>query len=154
MDSLTYTPRILTPFNYIDWRVDIQLSLHNKGYFRIILGREVQPRHPVERNKFSNHLDEAFDYLCTHISRDILFHLEGLETPIESQDNLENLFGKQDELRGYLQENELVALHPSSFETSKKFFTKFQCLALQCRQCGIERKDEQNFLSILSKLGS
>ena len=48
-------------------------------------------------------------------------------------------------------ENELVALHPSKFETIQPFFTKFKSLALQCRQCGIERKDEKNVLSILNK---
>ena len=33
-------------------------------------------------------------------------------------------------------------------------FTKFKSLALQCRQCGIKRKDEKNVLSILRKLSS
>ena len=47
----------------------------------------------------------------------------------------------------------MVSLHPSSFETIEQFFSKFKSLVLQCRQCGIERKDEQNLLSILSKLG-
>ena len=131
----------------------MQVFLCNKGYFKIILGREVEPHQPVEKNKFMNHLDEAFDYLCTHISRDLLFHLEGLETPREFWENLKNLFGKQDELQGQLLENELVSLHPSSFVTIEKLFTKIKSLALQCRQCRMERKDEQHVLSILSKLG-
>ena len=50
-------------------------------------------------------------------------------------------------------ENELVSLHPISFETIEQFFTKFKSLVLQWRQCGIEQKDEQNVLSILNKLG-
>ena len=123
MDSLPSTPQILTPFNYLDWRAHMQVSLHNKGYFRIILGREVEPHHLVERNTFLNCLDEAFGYLCTHISRD-LFHLEGLRTPMEAWEKLEDLFGKQDELHGKFLESELVALHPSSFETIQQFFTK------------------------------
>ena len=81
MNSLPFTPQILTPLNYLDCREDMQVSLPNKGYFRIILRREVEPHHPVERNKFLNYLDEAFGYLCTHISRDHLFHLEGLSSP-------------------------------------------------------------------------
>ena len=131
----------------------MQLSLHKHGYHRIVLGREVEPHNLVERNKFLNCLDEAFGYLCTYISRDLLFHLEGLRTPRESQENLEYLFGKQYNLQGHLLENELVALHPIHLETIEKFFTKFKSLTLQCRQCGIERKDEQHVLSILSKLG-
>ena len=62
------------------------------------------------------------------------------------------MFGKQDELWGHLLENELVALHTSNFETIDQFFTKFKSLALQCRKCGIKRKDEKNVLSIINKL--
>ena len=109
----------------------MQVSLHNKGFFRIILGREAEPHHPVERNKFLNRLDEAFGYICTHISRDLLFHLEGLRTPKEAWVNIEDVFGKQDELQAHILENELIALHPNSFETIQQFFTKFKFLALQ-----------------------
>ena len=35
-----------------------------------------------------------------------------------------------------------------------QLFTKSKSLVLQCRQCEIEQKDEQNVLSILKKLGS
>ena len=132
----------------------MQVSLCNKGYFRMILGREIEPHHPVEKNKFMNHLDETFGYLCTHISRDLLFHLEGLRIFKESWENIEVLFGKQYEIWGYILENELIALHPSSFETIQQLFTKFKFLALQCRHCLIERKDEQHVLSILNKLHS
>ena len=115
MDSQLSTPHILTPFNYVDWRVDMQVSLRNKGLFRMIMGREAEPHHPVEKNKFLNRLDEAFGFLCTHISRDLFFHLEGLRTPKESWEKLEVLIGKQDEIRGHFLEKESMALHPSSF---------------------------------------
>ena len=133
MDSLTSTPWILTPFNYVDQREYLQLALHMHGYFRIILGREAEPHHTVERNKCLNRLDEAFGYLCTHISRDLLFHLECLRTPGETWEKLEVLFGNQYELWGHILENELIALHTSSFKTIQQFFTKFMFLALQCR---------------------
>ena len=106
----------------------MQLSLCNKGYFRIILGREVDPHHPVERNNFLNLLNVAFGYICTHIFRYLLFHLEGLRTPREFWEKLEYLFGKQDEIWGHLLEDELVALNPSNFETIEKFFSKFKSL--------------------------
>ena len=130
MDCQPSTPRILTTFNYIDWREDMQVSLCNKGYFKIILGREVERHHLVERNKFVNRLDEGFGYLCTRISRDLLFHLEGLRTPREYWEKIEVLFGKKDELRGHLPENELVVLHPNNFETIEQFFTKFKFLTI------------------------
>ena len=87
----------------------MQVSLHNKGLSRMIMGREDEPHHPAEKNKFLNRLDEAFGFLCTHISIDLLFHLEGLRTPKEAWEKLEVLFGKQDELRGHFLENELIA---------------------------------------------
>ena len=68
-----------------------------------------------------NRCDEAFGYLCTYISRDILFHLEGLRTPKESQEKIDRFFNKQYELRGHILENELVSLHPSNFETINQF---------------------------------
>ena len=45
-------------------------------------------------------------------------------------------------------------MQPSSFETIHQIFTKFKSLALKCKQCGIERKDEQLALSVLNKIGS
>ena len=133
MDYLPSSPRILTPFNYLNWREYMQLPLRKLGYYKIILGREVDHHHPAKKNKFLNRLDEAFGYLCTHISRDLLFHLEGLWTPMEAWEKLKVLFGKQYELWGHILENELIALHPSSFETMQQFFTKLKSLALQCK---------------------
>ena len=76
--------------------------------------REVEPQQYVEKSKFLNRLDEAFEFMCIHISRELLFHLEGLITPKEVWENIESLFGKQDELRGHIMENELIALQPKN----------------------------------------
>ena len=84
MDSSDLLPRILTPLNYVDWREYMQVSLHKLGLYRMTMGRETEPHHPTEKNKFLNRLYEAFGFLCTHISRDLLFHLEGLNTPKEA----------------------------------------------------------------------
>ena len=51
-------------------------------------------------------------------------------------------------------ENELVALQANNFKTIQQFFSRFKSLVMKCKQCGIEKKDEQSVLSILSKLGS
>ena len=101
------------------------MALCKQGYYRIILGRETKPHHLAERSKFLNHLDEAFGYLCAHISRYLLFHLEGLRTPKEAWEKLEVLFGKKYELWGHILENELISLHPNSFETSFHSMQKF-----------------------------
>ena len=109
----------------------MQIALCNKGLFRMTMGREVEPYQYVEKNMFLNWLDEAFGFMCIHISKDLLFHLEGLVTPKEAWDKLEYLFGKQDELRGHILENELIALQPRSFETIQQFFSKYKALVLQ-----------------------
>ena len=80
MSSQTLEPQILTTSNYLDWRIDMQLALCNHGYHRIIHGWEAEPHQLVEWNKFLNHCDEAFEYLCTYISIGLLFHLEGSRT--------------------------------------------------------------------------
>ena len=72
----------------------------------------------------------------------------------EARENIEYLFGKQDELRGNILENDIIALQPNSFQSIHQFFTKYKSLVLQCKQCGLERKYEQLVMSILSKLGS
>ena len=87
------------------------------------------------------------------ISQDLLFHLEGLWNPKEAWDKLKYLFGKQDELRGHRLENELITLQSSSFESIQQFFTKYKSLVLQCKQCGLERKDEYLVLLVLRKIG-
>ena len=83
-----------------------------------------------------------------------MFHIDGLKTLKEVLDNLESLFGKQDELRGHILENEPIALQFSKFDTSHLFFTKLKLVCMQCKKYMIENKDEQLVLSILSKLGS
>ena len=66
----------------------MQVSLCKLGLFRMIIGRETKPQQYVEKNKFFNQLDKAFGFMCTHISRDLLFHLEGPRTSKEAWDKL------------------------------------------------------------------
>ena len=62
----------------------MHVPLCNLGLLRMTMGREIEPQQHVEKNKFLNHLDEAFGFMCTHISQDLFFHLEGLRTPKKS----------------------------------------------------------------------
>ena len=56
-------------------------------------------------------------------------------------------------MRGHQIKNELISLSPINFNSLKVYFSKFNALVLQLKQCGIEKKDEQLVLAILSKLG-
>ena len=91
---------------------------------------EEEPTHVIDKVKFLNKKDEAFGFLCLSISKDLLFHLSGLKTPKEIWDQLSSLNGKQDELRVYQLENELMSLKPRNFETLNDFFTKFKHISI------------------------
>ena len=78
------------------------------------------------RLHFLNKKDEALDFLCLSISKDLLFHLLGLKTPKDIWDKISSLYGKQDDLRVYQLENKLMSLKPGNFETLDDFFTKFK----------------------------
>ena len=104
----------------------MQISLCKKGLYMMTMGRAVKPHQYIEKLKHLDRIDEAFGYMCIHISRELLFHLDGLSTPKEIWDYLESLFEKHDELRGHILENELIALHPSNFKTIQYFFLKIQ----------------------------
>ena len=81
------------------------------------------------------------------------FHINVLNTPKEVWDKIASLFDKQDDLRIYQLENELISLHPGNLETLNDCFTKFKQLVLQLKQCEVEKEDDQLILTILSKLG-
>ena len=85
--------------------------------------------------------------------RDLLFHLNGLTSPNEVWEKITDIFGNTNDMRGHLIENELISLSPNSFESLQLYFSKFKALVLQLKQCGIEKKDDQIILAILSNLG-
>ena len=73
---------------------------------------------------------EAYGLLCLSISRDLIFHLDGLTSPNEVWENIVELFGKTYEMRGHQIENELISLSPNSFESLQLYFSNFKALVL------------------------
>ena len=112
----------------------MQTVFHNKGMYKVTIGKVVEPQQPLEKLKHLNKLGEAFGFMCIHIYGDLLFHLDGLKTPKEVWDNLKYLFGKKDELKSHILENELIELHPNNFETIQQLFSKFKSILMQCKQ--------------------
>ena len=123
-----------------------------KGLYRVTMATEEEPNAAADKIKWHNMRDETYGLLCLSISRDLIFHLDGLTSPTEVWENIFEIFGKIDEMRGHQIENELISLSPSSFKFLQLYFSKFKALVLQLKQCGIE-KEEQLVLAILSKLG-
>ena len=71
------------------------------------MGTKVEPNSVVEKSKFFNRLDEAFGMLCLNILRDLLFHVDRLNTPNQVWLKIEALFVNIDEMRGHQLENDL-----------------------------------------------
>ena len=127
----------------------MEILLREKGLYRVTMKTEAEPNAAVEKLKWHNRRDEACGLLCLSISRDLLFHLDGLTSPNEVWEKLIDIFGKTNEMRGHQIKNELISLSPNSFESLQLYLSKFKALVLQLKQCGIENKDEQLVLAIL-----
>ena len=108
----------------------MEIQLRARGLYRVTMDTEEEPTHVIDKARFLNKKDEAFSFLCFSISKDLLFHFSGLKTPKEIWDQLDTLYGKQDDLRFYHLENELMSLQPSNFETLNYFFTEFKHIVL------------------------
>ena len=67
-------------------------------------------------------------------------------------EKLEDIFEKTYEMKENQIENKLISLSPSSFESLQLYFSKFKALVLQLKQCGIEKKEEKQVLSLLLSL--
>eukprot|EP00253_Pinus_taeda_P005570 PITA_05570 len=89
------------------------------------------------------------------ISPELQFHLSACNTPNEIWKKVEDLYGKQDEMKGHMLEVELLSLDPRNYDRIQDFFTKYNDLLLRLKGCGIDKSKEENrqILSIMSKLG-
>ena len=68
--------------------------------------------------------------MCIHISRELLFHIDGLENWKELCEKIGSLFGKKDELMGHILQNDIKELQPNNFKTIQQFFSKFKSLIM------------------------
>lgn len=144
---------ILTPFNYFEWKSQIVILLWSKGVYMITMRTQTEPISAMEKEKWFNRMDEAFVLLCLSISPELLFHIETTTTPNKARTTLEGRFGKQDVLRGHQLKNEFISLSPSNFDTIQNFFIQFKSLLTKIKLCGIDKKEDQLILFVLSKLG-
>ena len=112
---------LLTPFNFHQWKGDMEIPLHARGLYWVTMDTEEEPTHVIDKARFLNKKDEAFSFLCLSISKDHLFHLLGLKAPKEIWDQLSSLYGKQDDLRVYQLENELMSLQPCNLRPTMIF---------------------------------
>ena len=57
----------------------MDILLRAKGLYRVTMKMEAEPNAAAEKIKWHNRRDEAYGLLCLNISRDLLFHLDGLK---------------------------------------------------------------------------
>ena len=108
----------------------MEILLREKCLYKVTMETKVEPNLASNKIKWHNRRHEAYRLLCLSISRDLLFHLDGLKSPNEVWENLVEIFGKIDEMRGHQIENELISLSPNSFKSLQLYFSKFKALVL------------------------
>ena len=108
----------------------MEILFREKGLYRVTMETEAEPNAAAEKIKWHNRRYEAYGILCLSISKDLLFHLDGLKSPNEVCKNLEEIFGKTYEMKGHQIKNELISLSPSRFGSLQLYFTNFNALVL------------------------
>jgi len=68
--------------------------LRNKGLYQITLGKETKPTNTDNKFKWGNRNDEAHGLIRMSIFHDLRFHLQSIDKPKESWENIESVFGK------------------------------------------------------------
>ena len=104
--------------------------MRSKGIFRAAMEIDVDPNAVAENIMWHNRRDEGYCLLCLSISRDLLFHLDGLTSPNHVWEKFKNLFGNKNEMRGRQLENELISLIPINFESLQVYLSNFKALVL------------------------
>ena len=74
--------------------------------------------------------------IALNISNIILFHLNGLTTPLTIWTKLYNFFGIVNEFQALQLDAELTSLTPASFPNIEDFLMKFKSLCIVCRDVG------------------
>ena len=62
---------ILTPFNFFEWKEEMEILLRAKGLYRVTMEIEADPNAATEKIKWHNMRDEAYGLLCLSISGDL-----------------------------------------------------------------------------------
>ena len=69
---------ILTPFNFFEWKAEMEIFFRVKGLYKVTMETDTEHNAATEKIKWHNKRDEAYGLLCLSISRDLLFHIDGL----------------------------------------------------------------------------
>ena len=66
-----------------------------KGLYKVTMPTETDPNAATKKIKWHNKMDEVYGLLCLSISRDLLFHLDGLTSTNEVWEKIEDILERQ-----------------------------------------------------------
>ena len=66
----------------------MEILLRAKGLYTMTMEIEAEPNAATKKIEWHNRGDEAYGLLCLRISRDLLFHIDGLTSPNEVWEKL------------------------------------------------------------------
>jgi hypothetical protein len=84
----------LTSTNYLLWKFCMEDVLRSKGLYQITLEKEQEPNDDNKKSKWDNKNDETCGLIRMSISRDLRFHLQGIDDHDEAWEKLQAMFGK------------------------------------------------------------
>ena len=142
---------IFASTNYFQWKSNIEDLVISKGLYRITLGTKIAPAYVEKQDKWDTKSDSAHSLIGISISLDLIFHPEGLDSPIEAWEKLNSIFGLKKEIQTYYLENELLTLDPSNFSSTEYFVSKFRTLRLLLEGCKGRKIDDGLIYRILAK---
>jgi hypothetical protein len=90
--------------------------------------------------------DEVVGVIKTYISREIQFHLSGIDFPHQVCRKLKSLFDRFDEIHTIQLEKQLISLDPHSFEKIEDYLACFKELQLKLGECGTNYQNKDGKL--------
>ena len=89
----------LTSTKYIQWKSYMEYLLRSKRLYRKILGTGTTPIDVEEKiAKWDKKNDKYHGLIGISISLDLIFHLDGLDSPVEPWEKLHTIFGLKNEI--------------------------------------------------------
>jgi len=133
---------LLTNTNYFSWKSHMEDVLQSKGLYRITLGKGKEPTNAAKKAKWNNKNDEAHGLIGMSISSNLLFHIQGIDDPNKSWDNLNKVFCKHNVIRTQQFENQIIFLSPNDFPFIDDYLYKFKEVRLLLIECEIDMKGD------------
>ena len=134
---------LLTNNNYFQWKSHMEDLLRSKGLYRITLGKEKEPTDDDKKAKWANRSDEAHGLFRMCISLDLRYHLQEIDNPKESLDNIESEFSKLNIIWEQQLENQVLTLIPCDFSFLGDYLSKFKTLKILCEECEIKMEESE-----------